>query len=174
MTKQAISLIITALILVLVQAVAFNNICLFGVAVPIVFIYVIIKLPITLALNWVLTIGFLLGLIDDIFADTYGMNALACTLLAWIRKPVFNLYLPRGEEMPDPYPSLSSPGVDYFVKYLSTLTLIYCTIIFMIDAFTFFNVSLLVLRIVASTILSVAIMLAIDSFFFNRKHEKRG
>ncbi len=173
MTKQAITLIITALILLLAQAVAFNNICMFGVAIPVVFIYIIIKLPINLALNWVLTIGFLVGLIDDIFADTYGMNALACTLLAWMRKPIFNLYLPRGEEMPDPYPSLSSPGSECFIKYLSTCTLAYCTIIFLIDAFTFFNITLIVLRILASTVLSVAIMLAIDSLFFNHKHEKR-
>lgn len=173
MTKQAISLIIIAVVLLLVQAVVFNNICLFGVAVPIVFIYVIVKLPVTLATNWVLTIGFLLGLIDDIFADTYGMNAMACTLLSWMRKPIFNLYLPRGEEMPDPYPSLHSPGITCFVKYLSTLTLIYCAMIFIIDAFTFFNITLLLMRILASTVISVLIMLAIESLFFDRRYEKR-
>ena len=90
MNKTAIILIALFLVLVPAQAVIFNNLILFNIALPLVFIYLIISLPVTLSTNWSLTIGFVTGLAVDIFSDTSGMNALACTTLAFIRKPVYH------------------------------------------------------------------------------------
>ena len=172
MSKTALQFIILGLILVLAQVIVFNHICLFNVAVPMVFIYLIIRLPITLSLNWVLTIGFFLGLLVDVFSDTYGMNALACTVLAMLKRPVLRLYVPREEDLTRPEPSMLSLGTGVYMKYLLSMTLIYCTLIFLIEAFTFFNPLQLVLRIVFSTILSLFIMLGIDSIMTPRS-EKR-
>ena len=172
MSKTALHFIILGLILVLAQVIVFNHICLFNVAVPMVFIYLIIRLPITMSLNWVLTIGFFLGLLVDVFSDTYGMNALACTVLAMLKRPVLRLYVPREEDLTRPEPSMLSLGTGVYMKYLLSMTLIYCTLIFLIEAFTFFNPLQLVLRIVFSTILSLFIMLGIDSIMTPRS-EKR-
>lgn len=59
MTKTIIQFSILFIVLVLLQAMVFNNICLFNVAVPFVFIYFIVYLPLTLSTNWVLTLAFL-------------------------------------------------------------------------------------------------------------------
>ena len=59
-----------------------NRICLFGVAVPIVFIYFIIRLPMNLSVNWVMCLSFMLGLFVDIFENTQGMNALSANCVA--------------------------------------------------------------------------------------------
>ena len=67
MSKTVLKFILLGIILVLAQVIVFNHICLFNVAVPLVFIYLILRLPITLSLNWLLTISFFLGLIVDIF-----------------------------------------------------------------------------------------------------------
>lgn len=172
MSKVALQFIILGLVLVLAQVLVFNHICLFNVGVPMVFIYLIVRLPVTLALNWVLTIGFFLGLIVDVFSDTYGMNAVACTVLAMIRRPVLRLYVPREEDLTRPEPSMLSLGTGVYMKYLLTLTLIYCALIFTIEAFTFFNPLQLLLRIIFSTLLSMIIMLGIDSIMTPRS-EKR-
>ena len=172
MSKVALQFIILGLVLVLAQVLVFNHICLFNVGVPMVFIYLIVRLPVTLALNWVLTIGFFLGLIVDVFSDTYGMNAVACTVLAMIRRPVLRLYVPREEDLTRPEPSMLSLGAGVYMKDLLTLTLIYCALIFTIEAFTFFNPLQLLLRIIFSTLLSMIIMLGIDSIMTPRS-EKR-
>ena len=164
--------ILLGLILVLAQVIVFNHICLFNVAVPMVFIYLIIRLPITLSLNWTLTIGFFLGLVVDVFSDTYGMNALSCTVLAMLKRPVLRLYVPREEDLTRPEPSMLSLGTAVFMKYILTMTLIYCTLVFLIEAFTFFNPLQLVLRIIFSTLLSLFLMLGIDSIMTPRS-EKR-
>ena len=172
MSKTTLQFLLLGFILVLAQVVVFNHICLFNVAVPMVFFYLIIRLPITLSINWVLTIGFFLGLIVDIFSDTYGMNALACTIEAMLRRPILRLYVPREEDLTRPEPSMYSLGTSAYLKYLLTMTLLYCTLIFLIEAFTFFNPIQLGLRIVTSTMLSMVLMLGIVSLMTPRS-EKR-
>ena len=172
MTKSIVQFSLLFVILVLAQAIVFNNICLFNVAVPFVFIYFIISLPITLSTNWVLTLSFIAGLSVDIFANTQGMNALACTLTAMIRRQVLHLYIPREDDLSSTEPSMRTIGTAAYIKYLFTMTLIYCTLISVIEAFTFFDIAGMVLRIACSTILSGLIMLGIDSLMSKRR-EKR-
>jgi len=169
MTKEILKFAGIFAVLVLCQAVVFNHICLFGVAIPLVFIWFIVKLPFNLSINWVLTFSFLLGLTIDIFSNTLGMNALSCTLLAVCRKPVIRLYEPRQDDMPNPEPSSKTLGYAIFVKYALTLTALYCTFYFVAEAFTFFNLSLMFLRITGSTLLSFVVILAFEGFASSRK-----
>lgn len=172
MSKNILQFFILFIVLVLLQALICNHICIFNVAVPIIFIYFIIRLPITLSVNWVLTLSFLLGLSVDIFSDTQGMNALACTLLGALRKPVFSIYLSRENDMSNPIPSIRSMGMGIFIKYVFTLTVIYCILIFLIQSFTFFDIALTALRIIASSILTFILLLGIESLT-NTNSEKR-
>lgn len=172
MAKTIIRFAITFVLLVLAQAIVFNHICLFGVAVPLAFIYLIIKLPVTLPVNWALTVGFALGMTIDMFSDTQGMNALACTTLAALRMPVLRLYFPREDEMPDPIPSARSLGSGVFLKYALSMTLIYCLLYFLIDSFSFFNPLRLGLETAGSTILTFIIIVAIDTLT-SKSREKR-
>lgn len=172
MTKSAFQLLCITLILILAQVVVLNNVCLFGVAVPFAFLYILLRLPVSLSQNWALTIGFCLGLIIDVFSNTQGMNSLACTIAVAIRHQVLRLYFPREDELSDPCPSISSLGFATYCKYATTMSLIYCTLIFIIEAFSFFNIAVLILRILSSTILTTLLLVGIDSLTL-RRHEKR-
>lgn len=163
MTKTILQFSIMFVVLVLAQGIIFNNICLFDVAVPFVFIYFIIHLPVTLSTNWLLTVSFLAGLSVDIFANTAGMNALACTIIAMSRRTVLHLYFPREDELTIPEPSMRSLGLDVYMKYLFTIVLMYCIIIYLIEAFSIFDITRLLMRIGASTLLTFVLLLAIDS-----------
>ena len=110
MAKEIIRFLILFVVLTVAQAVVFNHLCLFNVAVPLVFIYFIIKLPVNLSVNWTMTVSFLLGLTVDIFSNTQGVNALACTVLAAVRLPLLRLYFPREDDMANPDPSLQTLG----------------------------------------------------------------
>lgn len=172
MAKTFIRYILMYVILVVSQAVVFNHICLFGVAIPLVFIYLIIKLPMTLSNNWTMTVGFLLGVTIDILSDTQGMNALACTTTAGMRRSVLRLYFPREEEMSDSTPSMRSLGEAVFLKYAFSITVLYCALFFIIESFTFFNPVRLILKIVSSSLLTFIIIFAIDSLT-SKNREKR-
>lgn len=163
MSKTAIILTVLFLVLVPAQAVIFNNLILFNVAIPLVFIYLIISLPITLSTNWAVTIGFITGLAVDIFSDTPGVNALACTTLAFVRKPVYHLYMSFDDDLSGQRPSIASMGAAAYMKYMLTMVFIYCVLVFSIEAFQFFNLRLLLMRTIFSTVFTFIIIYAIDS-----------
>ena len=117
MTRTIIHFVLLAFVLVLVQVVC-SKIILLNVAMPIVFIYLIIRMPINWHANVTMTVGFFLGLLVDIFNNTPGMNALACTVLAGLRHTVFNAYVAREDEMPDQIPSVDTLGVGVYFKYM--------------------------------------------------------
>ncbi len=169
MAKEALKFALMFVLLVLAQVVVFNHICLFGVAIPLVFIYFIIKLPITLSVNWVMTLSFLMGLTVDIMSNTQGMNALACTILAITRAPVLHLYMPRQETISNPEISCHTVGTAIFMKYSLTLCTIYCALFFIIESLTFFDPILLTLKIVSSTLLTFVVILALDSLTSSAK-----
>lgn len=172
MTKTFIHIVTMFVILVLAQATVFNHICLFGVAVPLVFIYLIVKLPVTMNVNTAMTIGFLLGISVDIFSDTQGMNALACTILSAVRLPVLRLYFPREDEMSFPLPSIRSLGTSIYLKYVFSLCVVYCTLFFLIESFSFLNLTRMILKIISSSVLTFVILIAFDSLTY-RSREKR-
>ncbi len=171
MNKTILQIIVLFIVMILAQVVCYK-ILLFNVAIPIVFIYLILRLPINWNLNINLTIAFLMGLMVDITVNTPGMNALCCTLLAAVRYPVFALYVSRENEMSNPVPSVDTLGFNVYLKYMATLTVLYCTMLFTIQAFTIRNWPLTLGRIAASSLLTIILLLAIDSLVSTRR-EKR-
>ncbi|MDD6778916.1 MAG: rod shape-determining protein MreD [Bacteroidales bacterium] len=170
MIKTILQFIVLFVALTLLQVVC-NHICIFGVAIPVVYIYFLIRLPINLSVNWAMTLAFILGLTIDVFSNTQGMNALACVVATALRRPVFSLYFAREDDLPNPIPSIHTLGIGIYIKYLLSMVLIYCFFIFAIQAFTLHNVQLTIMRIVASTTLSTLLIFGIDSL--DTKREKR-
>lgn len=171
MTKTVIQFIVLFLALVVLQLVC-NKIVLFNIAMPVVFIYLILRLPVNLHSGWVLTVAFFSGLLMDIFTNTPGMNSLACTMMAAVRRPVFNLFVSRENDMNIPIPSVDSMGISDYFKYMATLVTIYCALIFLIQAFSLHNIVLTLARIAGSSILSIIIIFGLDSLVSTRR-EKR-
>lgn len=172
MTRTALFYILLAILLIVAQVVVFNHICLFGIAVPYVFIYILIALPLTLGSGKVITAGFFLGLIVDIFSDTAGLCALGCTVMGALRHPVIRLYFPREEDITNMRPSADSIGLGLFLRYSMTLTFIFATVVTLADSFIFFDPLRIILLIVGSTLLTTALIVALDFFTVHRR-EKR-
>ena len=168
MPKEILINILQFILLVIGQAIIFNNLVLFNVAIAFVFIYLIIELPITTSTNAVMLTGFLLGLSVDIFQDTPGLNAMACTIIAFIRRPIFHLYVPSDEDLSGRRITIRSIGVPTYLKYMLTMSLIYCIAVFSIEAFTFFYIERLLTRILASTIFTFIVLYSIDSLTTRR------
>lgn len=160
MNKTTLTMLLLFVILLPAQAVLFNNLILFNVALPIVFIYLIITLPVTMGETALYTVAFLTGLAMDILSDTPGVNALSCTLLAALRRPVFHLYVPSDNDLADQRPLPRTMGTPAFLKYSGTMVVIYCTLYFTIDSLHIFNVELWLLRIVSSSVFSFALIYA--------------
>ncbi|MBD5200725.1 MAG: rod shape-determining protein MreD [Bacteroidales bacterium] len=172
MNRRALEIAALFIVLVLLQVLIFNHVVLFHVAVPIIFIYFIIRVPTGLSANLLVSLSFLLGLVIDIFSDTLGVNALSCTLLAALKKPVFYAYVQRDDLVKDITPSISRLGVFTYSKYLLTMTAIYCALTFTIEYFSVASVKEIAIAAASSTLLSFLLMLGMDSLMISQR-EKR-
>lgn len=155
--------------LVLVQVLICNHILLFHCAMAFVFIYVIIRLPLNLKTNYLLTWAFFGGLAVDLFSDTIGVNALACTLLAIIKRPVLFSYIPRDDRTKNIEPSLYSLGFAVYGKYLLTMVSIYCFLAFTIEYFNFAAVKEIAIMTAGSSIFTFMVILGIDSLIVRKQ-----
>lgn len=172
MAKNILQTIALFIILGLIQVLVCNNISILNIATPFIFIYVIARLPLDLSANWAMTCGFFAGLIIDIFSDTQGMNALASTILAASRHPIAKLYIAHNNEITDPIPSPKSLGPGAYLKYLLTITFLYCLIVTFVEAFSLNNLLISVYRVFGCTTISFVILLGVDAIV-NAKNEKR-
>lgn len=172
MTRTILNFFLLIVTLVLAQAVIFNNLILFNCAVAFVFIFPIIVMPMTLSTNKAVTIAFLIGMSVDILSNTQGMNALACTILGFVRRPIFHLYVSNDEDLTGMRVSSRNMDMAAFLKYMGTMTLIYSILIYIIDAFSFFDIGRLAARIVCSWVFTFIILYAFDSFSIKRREKK--
>ena len=150
------------MVCILLQVLIFNRIVLFNVAIPIIFIYFIIRLPIDLKLPYLFTFAFLLGLIIDIFSDTPGVNALACTLIAALKTPIYYAYMAKDDNTNRLTPCVATMGFLEYSKYLLTFVVIYCVLMFTIEYFSFADVKGIVILASSSALLSFLILLGTD------------
>lgn len=150
------------IICVLAQTLIFNRIALFHVAMPIFFVYFIIRLPINLKLSYLFTFAFLIGLTVDVFSDTPGVNALACTLIAAIRTPIYYAYMDKDDITARLTPGVSTMGMMEYCKYLLSFIVVYCVLVFSIEYFSFASVKDIAIISASSAAFSFVILLATD------------
>lgn len=162
MNKDILKFSLLFLLMFMGQVLICNHIAIFNVAVPIIFIYFIIRLPISMGNGWLFTLAFLMGLSIDIFSDTLGVNALSCTLLAALKRPVYYAYVPRDDKTQYLIPSLSSLGVGTYCKFLVSMIGIYCLLVFSIEYFNLADVKEVVILSASSCLLTFILLLAID------------
>ena len=147
--------------LVLVQVLLFNNISLFGLATPFVYVYFLLVLDRDIDHNMLMLIAFFLGFVIDIFSNTPGVNAGASVLIAFIRPGILRLFSPRGE-YENFEPGIYTLGGGAFVRYAIILVLLHHTTLFFLEAFSLVNVGYLLLRILCSALLTMMLVMAIE------------
>lgn len=149
--------------LALLQVLVLNNVHIAGYATPFLYIYLIVKMSSGVSRNELVLWGFLLGLVIDVFSNTPGMNAAATTFIAFIRPYLLRLFSPRdiSDEI---VPAIKTIGVSPFIKYVVTCVLFHHASLLLIDSFSFFEFSTLLIKIGSSTLLTVVCVMCIEGF----------
>lgn len=171
MDKDFLINLTIAIVLVLTQVLICNHIFIFNVAMAFVFIYVIIRMPMDMKTDALLTWAFVCGLLVDMFSDTPGVNSLACTVLAMVKRPCMYTYVPRDDRTKSITPSIKELGFAIYGKYLLTMSAIYCFLAFTIEYFNFADIKEIVIMTVSSAVLTFLVILGVDSLIVS--NEKR-
>ena len=157
-----INRVIMFVVLLLVQVLILNRVWLFNVATPLLYVYFVVSFPRNSAKGEVLAWSFALGLMVDLFSNTPGMVSGTMTLVALLQPYLLELYVPR-DSAENLEVTSATLGRSKFLTFSTILTLLYCLVFFILEAFNFFEWQLWLLRAVCSTVLTMVLMLAIDS-----------
>lgn len=147
--------------LLLLQVLILNNVHIAGYATPFLYIYMIIKMDSETPRNGLMLWAFFLGLGVDLFSDTPGMNAASAVLLAFLRPHLLRLFAPR-DLTGNFAPSARTMGTAAFLKYATACVLLHHAVLLSLDYFSAAHFGLLALRILASTVLTLACTLAVE------------
>ena len=130
--------------LVILQVLLFNNIQIAGV---------INRISLILA-------GFILGLVVDVFSNTWGIHAMATTLIAFLRPYVLNLFFTQ-EEMDRVMPRFRLMGGNY-INYIVSLVFNHHLVLFFLEAFSFSCFWLVLLKVFVSSLITILLILMLE------------
>lgn len=156
--------IIRFILLLFFQVMVLNNLQFLGYINPYIYVLFILALPYRMPRWMTLVLGFLTGLVIDMFANTGGLHAFATVLVAFLRNGTIDLFL-AIDEGNNPTPSLHSFGINAYLKYVILLVFIHHATLFFLEAFSFSNFGLLAGKIVLSASVTILIIFGVQSLF---------
>ncbi len=160
--------IIRFLVLVLIQVLVLNNVEIGGYVNPYVYILFILLLPFETPAWMMLTLGFGLGLIIDIFSETLGMHTASTVFISFIRPYVLSYFAPRDGYESRTLPRVFYYGMLWFIKYTIIMVLAHHLMLFYLEIFRFQDFFAILLRVILSTMFSSALII-LSQFFIFRK-----
>ena len=159
---RLVSRLLMFVALLLVQVLVLSHVWLLNVATPLLYVYFAITFPRNSEKGEVLVWCFFLGLFIDIFSNTPGLAAGTLTLIGMAQTYLVELFVPR-DSAENLEVSAATLGWGKFSTMSGMLTLIYCLLFFILEAFNFFDWQLWLMRSVCSAALTLVLMLAIES-----------
>ena len=155
--------------LVLFQVLILNNIQLSGYLNPFLYVLFILMLPFQ-SPDWlVLILSFVLGISIDMFADTGGLHAVACVLMAFIRRPVLKLVSPRDGYDTGQKPTLQQFGFGWFFSYAGILIFVHHLMLFFMETFSFSEFFSTLFRVILSSLFTLMLIFISQFFYSNHR-----
>jgi len=171
MIKSFIKVLIYFVLFILIQVLILNNVLVFRIATPFLYLFIIVKIPVNVSRSYVIAISFLVGIVIDVFSNTLGMHAAACSLIGMIRNPLIYTFSVK-ELAEDATPSYHSLGVGAFIKYVVSLVVLHHVTLFLIESISLFDPVFLIFRIFANVILTMLFIFIIEAFDLERKRNE--
>ncbi len=154
--------------LLLTQVLICNNIHLFGCISPMIICYMLVCMNRDTSRTGMLLWGFSIGLLHDMFANTAGIAAAACTLTAMMQPSILGMFLPR-DAANDFAPTYRSLGFSSYMSYTMLICLVINTVYVALSTFSLYNWQTTVIAIVGSTALTTAIIMLVDAIVHTRE-----
>ncbi|MFN3784892.1 MAG: hypothetical protein ACK4R6_13315 [Spirosomataceae bacterium] len=130
---QLLRQVFIILIYVFLQVFIFRNLVIADVGFCFVYIGIILFIPYETSDFWVILIGFLIGLMVDIFYNTAGVHASATVAMAFVRGFIIKGIFPSKGGDADIELSITGMGSEKFIRYVLLMTMIHHFILFFVE-----------------------------------------
>lgn len=161
--------ILRFILLIFTQVFLLKNMVFYDLNVPFLYILFILLLPFETPNFLLFLLSFLLGISIDLFSDTLGLHAGACTVLAFVRIFFINVTVQKDNYDSDPEPTLGIMGFRWFFFYSLLLTLIHHFFLFNLEVFKFSEILNTLSRVIISSLFTLTLIFITELVFYRKK-----
>lgn len=154
------------LLSVVCQVLLFDHLSFYG-GVVLIYAVALFKMPVEIHRVAQIFLGFVAGLVVDIFSNTPGMHALTATTIMFFRDPILHLYVSDPEYKAGRVCS-SRIGFPSYFRFVLTMVLIHSCMLYIIESLSLFNFLILFLKVLISTVLTLVIATALELVTVNK------
>ncbi|CDN30899.1 Rod shape-determining protein MreD [Mucinivorans hirudinis] len=152
---QIVEYIISFIVLILTQVFIFDNVNIFGMVTPYIYIMFIIVLPMQIGHTLLIILGFVSGGVVDLLTGSGGLSAMVATWVAFIRPALLHITAGRDIVSEGGIPSVVRMGGAKFIFYLSMMVFAYNIPLFILETMNIKYIAVTSLRILFSSVFSI-------------------
>lgn len=156
-------------IYIFLQIMFMKNMVLFDKAFCFIYIGFLLLLPFETGPLLLLLLGFLLGLIIDVFYDSLGIHIAASVLVMYLRPYWINLITPRGGYEIGMEPTLKLMKFEWFATYALPLIFIHHFALFYIEAGGFSMFFFTFAKVLFSALFTFVAILIMQQLLYSSK-----
>ena len=150
------------ILVMVLQVLLFDQLQLWGVCHPYIYILCLLMLPITLPHSVDMMIGALVGLVMDICCNSLGVHMAACILIMFIRPYLIGGIVNDKDRLNEQI-SLRTLGVEAMVKYVVILVIIHHLAVFSLAAWSWAHIGFVLIETIVSSIITISIIIGYNT-----------
>jgi rod shape-determining protein MreD len=159
------------IILIFIQGFVLNNIYLFNLIHPYVYILIILVLPVNLNKIIVLLISFGIGLCIDTFSYTYGVHTSAMVFIGFVRPYLLKSMVTEEIIEQNIEPHITTLGFRRFLIYLFIMVFLHHSFLFLVQVLSFKYYIFTLYKILINVVATILIIFIYELIFFFKKQE---
>jgi hypothetical protein len=153
----------------IVQVMILQNVVLFDKSFCFLYVAFLLLLPVDIGVLGLLVLGFVTGLVIDIFYDSLGIHAAASVFIMFIRNYWLNLITPQGGYDSGAIPNIELNGWQWFLGYIVPLIFIHHLVLFYIEAAGFGLFGFTLIKVILSTLFTSLAVVIVQYIFYKKR-----
>ena len=150
------------IVVMLLQVLLFDQLQLWGVCHPYIYILCLLMMPITLPHSVDMLIGAAAGIIMDVFCNSLGIHTAACILLMFIR-PYLLGWIVNDKDRLNEQISVRAIGMEAMIKYVVILVVIHHLTVFSLAAWSWSHIGFVLLETLISSFITFSVVIGYNA-----------
>ena len=150
------------IVVMLLQVLLFDQLQLWGICHPYIYILCLLMMPITLPHSVDMIIGATAGIIMDIFCNSLGIHTAACILLMFIR-PYLLGWIVNDKDRLNEQISVRAIGMEAMIKYVVILVVIHHLTVFILAAWSWSHIGFVLLETLISGLITFSVIIGYNA-----------
>lgn len=161
-TQNLIRIALIFIVSIVAQLLIFNNLQFLGFVNPYIYVLIVMTLPLGASTGTIMTIGFLSGLIIDMFCDTPGMHAGSMVLVGFLRQYILKFIALHNDYTLDAMPDIRTYDTTWYLKYATLMVAVHHITLFSLEQFDTLFFWPTLLRIILSILFTLIFIVLIQ------------